>query len=84
MDLHFGCSVWLYEEEIKMPEMQQFMNFVLDLYDNDRTKWKKWRSFYISMNTEVDLDFSDDAKKIKIPGEEWMSEMIKTFTGEDK
>lgn len=45
------------------------MSFVLDLYDNDPTKWKKWRSFYISMNTEVDLDFSEDAKKVKVPGE---------------
>jgi hypothetical protein len=64
--------------------MQQFMGFILDLFDNDPTKWTKWRSFYISMNAEVDLDFSEDAKKVKIPGEDWMGEMIKTFTGEDK
>lgn len=85
LDLHFGCSIWLYEEQIKIPgEMQQFMGFILDLYDNDPNKWNKWRSFFISMNTKVELDFSEDAKKVKIPGEDWMNEMIKTFTGEKK
>jgi len=83
--LHFGCSIWLYDEQIKIPgEMQQFMGFILDLYDNDPNKWNKWRSFFISMNTKVELDFSEDAKKVKIPGEDWMNEMIKTFTGEKK
>ena len=50
LDLHFGCSVWLYEDQVKIPEMQQFMGFVMDLYDNDPSKWSKWRSFYLSMN----------------------------------
>ena len=60
------------------------MGFILDLYDNDPNKWTKWRSFYISMNTVVELDFSEDAKKVKIPGEQWISDMVKTFTGENK
>ena len=60
------------------------MGFILDLYDNDPNKWNKWRSFYISMSTTVDLDFSEGAKKVQIPGEDWMNQMIKTFTGEDK
>ena len=21
MDLHFGCSIWLYEDQVKIPEM---------------------------------------------------------------
>ena len=84
LDLHFGCSVWLYDEEVQMPEMQQFMGFIIDLYDNDPSKWTKWRSFYISMNTLIELDFSEDAKKIKIPGEQWISDLAKTFTGQDK
>jgi hypothetical protein len=60
------------------------MGFIIDLYDNDPSKWTKWRSFYISMNTLVELDFSEDAKKIKIPGEQWISDLAKTFTGQDK
>ena len=67
-----------------MPEMTQLMGFILDLYDNNPNKWTKWRSFYISMNTIVELDFSEDAKRVKIPGEDWMNNLIKTFTGEDK
>jgi hypothetical protein len=67
-----------------MPGMQEFMDFVVDLYDDDETKWTKHRSFYISMNAMVEFDFSDDAKTVKIPGQDWINDMLKTFTKGDK
>lgn len=68
MDLHFGCAIWLYEDHVQIPAMQEFMDFILDLYDDDPEKWEKHRSFYISMDAWMQLDFSEDAKTIKIPG----------------
>lgn len=72
MDLHFGCSVWLYEDHIQVPAMQEFMDFVLDLYDDNADKWEKHRSFYVSMDASMELDFSEEAKKIKLPKLDWM------------
>ena len=55
-------------------------NFILDLYDDDPEKWEKHRSFYISMDAWLQLDFSEDAKTIKIPGQDWLSNIAGTFT----
>lgn len=78
-DLHFGCAVWLYDQQIEIPQMQEFMDFVLNLYDDDEEKWSKHRSFYISMGAELEFDFSDGAKTLKIPGQDWINEVARSW-----
>lgn len=79
LDLHFGCSLWLHQDEVQIPAMQEFMNFIIDLYDDDHEKWEKYRSFYISMNASIGLDFSEEAKSFKITAGEWVNEMARNF-----
>lgn len=59
------------------------MDFILDLYDDNEEKWEPHRSFYISMNAQVELDFSDKAKKFDIPAIDWFNDMVKTWTKGD-
>ena len=49
------------------------MNFILDLYDDDPDKWEKHRSFYVSMDAKMELDFSEGAKTMKVPAMDWVS-----------
>lgn len=49
-DLHFGCSTWIHKDEVYLPAMQEFLDFVFDLYEEDESKWTKHREFYTSMN----------------------------------
>lgn len=44
------------------------MNFVLDLYDENEEKWSRFSYFYMSMEADVEIDFSDKAKTFEIPG----------------
>lgn len=64
--------------------MQEFMDFILDLYDDDDSKWEKHRSFYISMDAMVKLDFSEKAKTVQVPGldtlTEWAGKYFNTDT----
>jgi len=83
MDLHFGCSTWLYDDHLKIPAMQEMMDFILDLYDDNEEKWELHRSFYISMNAMVELDFSEKAKRFDIPAIDWFNDMVKTWTKGD-
>lgn len=63
--------------------MQELMDFILDLYDDNDEKWELHRSFYVSMNANVELDFSDKAKTFDIPSIDWLNEMIQGWTKGD-
>lgn len=78
VDLHLGCAVWLYKESVEIPLIQDFMNFIVDLYDEDEEKWEKHRSVYISMRTMIELDFDESAKKFDFDFD-WVNTLAKQW-----
>ena len=67
MDLHFGCGLFVFDKAGKQAEG---IEAILDLFkqlnaDPSDPNWKEVETFFISMTAQLDLDFSDDAKKMK-------------------
>ena len=64
MDLHFGCTLYVYEKEGPKNEIEQlFEVFAAVQTDVNDPAWKTFRSFFASVSGYVDFDFSEDAKQ---------------------
>lgn len=66
LNLHFGCGIYVYDSGRKKSEMQQIMElFEPSIPSENDSKWKEHGSFFMSLQGEMDFDFSDSAKVFK-------------------
>jgi hypothetical protein len=69
MDLNFGCNIYVYKDGTgEKDPMQQIMELFQSIStDISDPAWQSYKSFFISMTAKMELDFSDDAKRLNIP-----------------
>ena len=66
LNLHFGCGVHVYDDGKNKEPVQQLMELFTDTTpDENDPKWKEHSSFFMSLQGEMDFDFSDGAKVFK-------------------
>jgi hypothetical protein len=66
LNLHFGCGVHVYDSGDKKEPVQALMELFTSITpDEDDSKWKEHSSFFMSLQGEMDFDFSDGAKVFK-------------------
>ena len=72
-DLHFGCGVYVFNSDMKLDrsESQAELLSIESLVDmmsmltasvDDESKWKPFRSFFMSTSTRFELDLSSEAR----------------------
>eukprot|EP00356_Strombidium_inclinatum_P013346 CAMPEP_0170482128 /NCGR_PEP_ID=MMETSP0208-20121228/2281_1 /TAXON_ID=197538 /ORGANISM="Strombidium inclinatum, Strain S3" /LENGTH=692 /DNA_ID=CAMNT_0010754929 /DNA_START=16 /DNA_END=2091 /DNA_ORIENTATION=- len=74
VDLNFGCGLYVYENPNKKAssggnfDLNQIMEVFQALSaDKNDPAWHNYKSFFISMSANVELDFSDKAKQLNLP-----------------
>lgn len=66
LNLHFGCGLYVYDSGRKKSEVEQLMELFASIVpEEDDPKWKEHNSFFMSLQGEMDFDFSDGAKVFK-------------------
>ena len=66
LNLHFGCGLYVYDSGRKKSEVEQLMELFTSMVpEEDDPKWKEHNSFFMSLQGEMDFDFSDGAKVFK-------------------
>lgn len=67
MDLHFGCSLYVFDNSHR-GDFEQIMEFFSMLAaDKDDVNWIAYKSFYISLAGSVTFDFSKEGRQDKFP-----------------
>lgn len=70
LNLNFGCGLYVYDsgKGRKKSEIEQLMDLFQSMAASaDDKQWKEHVSFFLSLQGEVDFDFSDGAKVFKPP-----------------